>query len=304
MQRHSHFLLAWLRAHLHSDPSDLRPTALRVHVGGDNARRDLDDWPPAAATTSWYPVPGGHLTRQPPADSAPLTTFRYASRESSGRPPRDTGTGSIGATLARTFSAGGHEVEVANSRGPQTVDAAVLEFGARAATAQDAVRDKDVVILSVPFGRIPDLAPLFASVSTETVVIDTPNYSPQLGIRVDAVDQGQVESLWVTEQLGRPVVKTANAALAGTLQTRGVPSGTPGRIALPVAADSEEARRMGMRLVAESGFAPYDAGALADSWRQQPMTPAYCTELVLPDLKRALAAADRDEAPPATETAR
>lgn len=207
------------------------------------------------------------------------------------------GTGPIGTTLARTFSAGGHDVEVANSRGPETVDAAVLEFGARAVTSREAVRDKDVIILSVPFGRIPDLAPLLASVPTETVAIDTSNYFPELSGRVEAVDQGQVESLWVAEQLGRPVVKAWNAVLAGTLQTRGVPAGTPGRIALPVAADSDAARRVGMGLVDESGFDPCDAGVLADSWRQQPMTPAYCTELTLPELEQALAAADRDEAP-------
>ncbi|MCL7425345.1 NADPH-dependent F420 reductase [Streptomyces sp. YS415] len=207
------------------------------------------------------------------------------------------GTGPVGTSLARTFSAGGHDVEVANSRGPETVEAAVLEFGAQAVTAENAVQGKDVIILSVPFTRIPDVAVLFASVPAEAVVIDTSNYFPHLSGRVQAVEDGQVESLWVAEQLGRPVAKAWNAALAGTLQTRGVPAGTPGRIALPVAADSDEERRVAMRLVDESGFEPFDAGVLADSWRQQPMTPAYCTELSLRDLEKALAAADRSAAP-------
>ncbi|MCZ0206099.1 CocE/NonD family hydrolase [Streptomyces sp. UMAF16] len=69
--------LAWLRAHLCADPSGLRPTTVRAHVGGENAWRDLDDWPPAEAATPWYPAPGGRLIRQAPTDSAPLTTFRY-----------------------------------------------------------------------------------------------------------------------------------------------------------------------------------------------------------------------------------
>ncbi|WP_420719626.1 NADPH-dependent F420 reductase [Streptomyces sp. RTd22] len=154
-----------------------------------------------------------------------------------------------------------------------------------------------MVIVSVPFARIPDVAGLFASVPSETVVIDTSNYFPHLGGPINAVEAGQVESLWVAEQLGRPVVKAWNAALAGTLQTKGVPAGTQGRIALPVAADSDEARHVGMRLVDESGFDPFDAGVLADSWRQQPMTPAYCTELNLEDLRPTLEAADRTEAP-------
>lgn len=89
------------------------------------------------------------------------------------------------------------------------------------------------------------------------------------------------------------MVKAWNAVLAGTLQTKGTPAGTPGRIAVPVAADSDEARQVALRLVDESGFDPFDAGVLADSWRQQPMAPAYCTELTLDELGPALAAADR-----------
>lgn len=69
--------LAWLRAHLCGDPSGLRPTAVRVHVGGENTWRDLDDWPPALAARPWYPAPGGQLTQQAPTDSASLATFRY-----------------------------------------------------------------------------------------------------------------------------------------------------------------------------------------------------------------------------------
>ncbi|MDJ0380444.1 CocE/NonD family hydrolase [Streptomyces sp. G-G2] len=69
--------LAWLRTHLYADSSGLRPTAVRVHVGGENAWRDLDDWAPAPAATAWYPTPGGHLTQQAPTDGAPLVSFRY-----------------------------------------------------------------------------------------------------------------------------------------------------------------------------------------------------------------------------------
>ncbi|MFF4603674.1 CocE/NonD family hydrolase [Streptomyces sp. NPDC001339] len=77
--------LAWLRAHLCADPSGLRPTRARVHVGGENAWRDLDDWPLSPATTAWFPTSDGHLVPQPPTGSAPqsptgstpLASFRY-----------------------------------------------------------------------------------------------------------------------------------------------------------------------------------------------------------------------------------
>ncbi|RSS66745.1 CocE/NonD family hydrolase, partial [Streptomyces sp. WAC06614] len=70
--------LAWLRAHLCDDPSGLRSTGVRVHVGGEDGWRDLDAWPPAAAVTPWYPLADGGLIRQAPADATPpVATFRY-----------------------------------------------------------------------------------------------------------------------------------------------------------------------------------------------------------------------------------
>jgi predicted dinucleotide-binding enzyme len=203
------------------------------------------------------------------------------------------GAGAIGGNLAVKLSTAGHDVQVADARGAEAVRAEVLESGARAAELADAVQGRDAIVLAIPFGVAGKLADLFASVPAETVVIDTSNYYPHLSGQIEAVDNGAVESVWNAEQLGRPVVKAWNAALAETQRTRGVPAGPPGRLAIPVAGDFEEARRVAMQLVDDTGFDPYDAGTLADSWRQQPNSPAYCTELTLDELPAALAAADR-----------
>ncbi|WLQ51649.1 NAD(P)-binding domain-containing protein [Streptomyces poriferorum] len=204
------------------------------------------------------------------------------------------GAGAIGGNLASKLSTAGHDVQVAVARGPEAVRTEVLESGARAVVLEESVQDRDVIILSIPFGVAGRLRDLFASVPDETVVIDTSNYYPgMLSESIEAVDNGQVESAYTAELLGRPVIKAWNAALAETQRTRGVPAGTPGRIAIPVAGDSGEARRVAMGLVDDTGFDPYDAGFLADSWRQQPNSPAYCTELTLAELPAALAAADR-----------
>ncbi|MBZ4020677.1 peptidase S15 [Streptomyces purpurogeneiscleroticus] len=93
--------VSWLRAHLCGDAAGLRPTPVRVHVGGGGGWRDLDDWPPAPATTDWFPAAHGTLTRRPPADSAPPGTLRYDPADptpsvggpllSPGAGPRDNG---------------------------------------------------------------------------------------------------------------------------------------------------------------------------------------------------------------------
>ena len=103
------------------------------------------------------------------------------------------GTGHIGKTLVRKLSAAGHDVKVANSRGPDTIEADVLASGGRAVTAEEAVVDVDVVILSIPLNRIPDIAPLIASVPAETVVIDTSNYYPHRDGQIDAIEGGQTQ---------------------------------------------------------------------------------------------------------------
>ncbi|MFF2375105.1 NADPH-dependent F420 reductase [Streptomyces xiamenensis] len=203
------------------------------------------------------------------------------------------GAGAIGGNLAARLSTAGHDVQVADARGPGAVAAEVLEAGARAVGLDDSVQGRDVIILAVPFSVQPKLAALLATAPSEAIVVDTSNYYPGMLGPVEAVDNGAVESVWSQEQLGRPVVKAWNAALAETQRERALPAGSPDRIAIPVAADSEEQRRTVMTLVDATGFDAFDAGVLADSWRQQPGTPAYCTELGLDKLGEALAAADK-----------
>jgi predicted dinucleotide-binding enzyme len=207
------------------------------------------------------------------------------------------GTGHIGKTLVRELSAAGHEVKVANSRGPETIEPDLLRSGARAVTADEALADVEVVILSVPLNRLPALAGPVANLPEETVVIDTSNYYPFRDERIEAIEAGQVESLWVAEQLGRPIAKAWNAIGSASLAKKGKPKGTPGRIAIPVAADRERDRQVAMALVEDTGLDAFDAGTLTDSWRQQPGAPAYCTDLTLEEIGAALAAADRARLP-------
>lgn len=191
------------------------------------------------------------------------------------------GAGNIGGTLTRRLTALGHDVSVANSRGPHTLSDLAAQTGARAVTVQQAPDGAELVVVTIPEKRIPELPDdLLANASPGTVVVDTGNYYPrQRDGRIAAIEEGMPESRWVEGQLGHPVVKAFNNIYAEHLLERGQPAGSEGRIALPVAGDDQEAKETVLALVDELGFDPVDAGGLDDSWRQQPGTPVYGTDL-------------------------
>src|SRR5205809_4333941 len=209
------------------------------------------------------------------------------------------GAGHIGGTLTRRFSALGHNVFVANSRGPETLKELAEETGATPVDVTEAARRGDVVIVTIPEWNIPDLPrDLFAGVSDSVVVVDTGNYYPQQRDgRLAAIEEGMVESRWVSQQLGRPVIKAFNNIYAEHLLKSGKPAGTPGRIALPVAGDDERAKSVVLKLVDELGFDGVDAGSLDDSWRQQPATPVYAADFDAEGVRSALASASKERKP-------
>ncbi|MBO0144608.1 NAD(P)-binding domain-containing protein [Agrobacterium sp. Ap1] len=204
------------------------------------------------------------------------------------------GTGNIGKTLVRELAKAGRDIKIANSRGPESIETEIVASGARPVTAEEAMRDVDVIILSIPFAKHSDIKSLLTDVPTDTVVIDTANYYPIRDNKIDAIEAGQVESLWVAEELRRPIAKAWNAVGARAFSELGKPPGSPDRLAIPVAADRDIDRDVAMRLVDETGFDPFDAGSLADSWRQQPGSPVYCTSLKREQMATVLASAEKE----------
>lgn len=206
------------------------------------------------------------------------------------------GAGQIGGTLTRGLTALGHEVRVANSRDPETLTQLATETGATAVWAADAATDADVVIVSIPQKNVPDLAAgIVAKAKPGAPVIETNNYYPrQRDGRIDAIEQGTVESVWVAEQIGAPVLKVFNGIFWKHLLERGVPAGTDGRIALPIAGADGPAKRLVFELVDALGFDPVDAGPVEESWRQQPGTPVYGKDYDVERTRAALAEAPRE----------
>ena len=216
------------------------------------------------------------------------------------------GAGQIGGTLTRRLTDLGHEVFVANSRGPGTLSPLAAETGATAVSVPEAIRGVDLVIVTIPEKNIPNLpAGLFADTPDQVVVVDTGNYYPrQRDGRIEAIEAGRPESKWVAQQLGRPVIKAFNNIYASHLLESGRPKGAPGRIALPVSGDDEAAKAIVLKLVDELGFDAFDAGGLDESWRQQPGTPVYTKDFDADGVRRALSEATKKRTPEWRATAK
>jgi predicted dinucleotide-binding enzyme len=204
------------------------------------------------------------------------------------------GAGHIGGALTRRLTELGHDVTVANSRGPETLKELASETGARAGTVAEAAKDKEVVIVTIPEKSVPEL-PKGLLDDSRAVVVDTGNYYPQRDGRIREIESGMTESRWVSQQLGRPVVKAFNTIRSNHLLTNGRPAGDRERIALPLAGDDPNAKAVVSRLIDELGFDAVDAGGLDDSWRQQPGTPVYAADLPADEARTALSKATRPQ---------
>ncbi|WP_260867954.1 NADPH-dependent F420 reductase [Streptomyces sp. SAJ15] len=210
------------------------------------------------------------------------------------------GAGNIGGNLTRRLTALGHDVSVANSRGPQTLSALAEETGATPVTVAEAARGARIVVVTIPLKNIPDLPKgLLDGAADGVAVIDTGNYYPkERDGRIAAIEEGLTESRWTERHLGHPVVKAFNGTYAQDILERPRPKGDPERIALPVAGDDETAKQAVRDLIDELGFDSVDSGGIDESWRQQPDTPVYGLRAGVEGVTEALAAAspERPEA--------
>jgi hypothetical protein len=188
------------------------------------------------------------------------------------------GSGMIGGTVARLSVAAGHRVVLSNSRGPETLTELVAELGplATAATAGQAAEAGDLVVVSVPvkaFAEIP------AKPLAGKPVLDTGNYYPQRDGQVEELDTGALTSSGLLQRyLGQAqVVKVFNNIFFKHLLSLARPSGAADRTALPIAGDDQAAKAAVTAYLDSIGYDAVDAGPLAESWRQEPGTPAYGT---------------------------
>jgi 8-hydroxy-5-deazaflavin:NADPH oxidoreductase len=181
------------------------------------------------------------------------------------------GAGEVGGTLIRQYTRAGHTVKMANSSGVEKLKSLSLETGAFAVTLTEVTVDVDVLVISIPLIAILKLPKgLLKNIPVSTAIVDTCNYYPIRDGKIEIIEDGMPESVWVSNQLQRPVVKAYNSILCRSLAHSGRPKDTDSRLALPIAGDDKRAKDVVSILINDSGFDSLDYGSLSESWRQQP----------------------------------
>jgi 8-hydroxy-5-deazaflavin:NADPH oxidoreductase len=205
------------------------------------------------------------------------------------------GAGPIGSIISKKLVKNGYDVKIADARGIERLEG--KEFAGTAVVVEDAIKNIEVLILSLPIKALPSIRNMIDQVGEEVIIVDTSNYYPFRDGKIEEIENGMVESVWVSNQLGRPIIKAFNNLLAYTLENEGTSEHSSGRIAMAVAGDNQSQKQVVIDIVSNLGFDAVDSGSLSDSWRQQPGTPAYCTELTKNDLTEALKKANKEKAP-------
>jgi len=204
------------------------------------------------------------------------------------------GAGNIGSHVARAVIALGHDVVIANSRGPETLSDLVAELGpsARAATAAGAGTAGEVVVVTIPFVRYREVPvePLAGK-----IVLDTNNYYWERDGHFPELDRGEATTsgLLQAHLATAKVVKAFNHIGARDIVSDGSPAGTPGRRALAVSSDYPEAVAFVVDLYDRIGFDAVDVSPLSESWRVERDRPAYVVRQTREELEANLAKGTR-----------
>lgn len=189
------------------------------------------------------------------------------------------GAGEVGSHIAQAAIASGYRVVIANSRGPETLGDLIERLGpaAQAATAADAARAGDFVVIAVPLRPVNDMP---AEALAGKIVIDTNNYMPWRDGHYPIINSGEkTEHELRQEQLpASKVVKAFTHIQAPRILAWARPPGAPDRVALSGSSDFPEAIEVVSHIYHQFGFDMVDNSPLSESWRSRPGQPAWKQE--------------------------
>ena len=172
------------------------------------------------------------------------------------------GSGHVGSAIGAVWVRAGHEVMFSSRHIEHDQSlAARLGAGARAGTPREAAAFGDVVMVSVPYGALPDVGRDVADLIEGKVVIDTCNPFPGRDGEIADWAREKGAGLASAELLpGAHVVRAFNAIGA---ERMGSAHQEPGRVGMPIAGDDAAAVELASRLIREIGYEPVLIGGLA-----------------------------------------
>ena len=182
------------------------------------------------------------------------------------------GSGNVGSALGAVWVKAGHEVMFSSRHiEHDRALAAELGAGARAGTPREAATFGEVVMVSVPYGALPDVGKDLADLIKGKVVIDTCNPFPNRDGEIANWAREKGAGLASAELLpGARVVRAFNAIGAARM---GSAYQEPGRVGMPIAGDDPEAVAIASRLIREIGYEPVLIGGLEMGKYLMPGTP-------------------------------
>jgi predicted dinucleotide-binding enzyme len=198
------------------------------------------------------------------------------------------GTGHIGGALATLWVGAGYEV-LMSSRHPQELQALAHTLGprARVGTPREAAQFGEVVLISVPYGALPQVGRDLKSELAGKIVLDTGNPYPERDgpMAVEARRKGT--GVASAEYLpGVRLVRAFNAINSGDLRSEAHRKGAP--VAIPLAGNDSQALQVAERLVRDAGFAPVVVGPLSSAREFDVGMPVYTRVMTEPQLRQAL----------------
>jgi predicted dinucleotide-binding enzyme len=200
------------------------------------------------------------------------------------------GSGLIGGTLARALPPLGHQVAIANSRGPESLaDLVEKVVGLRAVTVSDAIAFGGLAIIAIPFKAVSSLP---TKGTTGKVIVDATNYYERRDGHIAPLIDGTMTSSAVLAEhfAGARVVKAFNTTYFTTLAGGGLPKGDPKRLVIFVAGDDADAKASVSSLIDQLGFDTIDTGGLhSGGLLQQPGGPIYNVPLTVEQAEDILA---------------
>lgn len=201
------------------------------------------------------------------------------------------GAGRIGGTLAELWAKAGHELLI-SSRYPDELKPLAARLGAnvRVGTPREAAVFGDVVLISVPYGALPQLGRDYAGLMAGKVVLETGNPRPERDgpMATPALNRGT--GLASAEYLpGVRLVRAFTSVPYLALRSEAHRSGE--RIGVPLAADDRDALAVAARLVEDAGFEPVPVGGLARARDFDVGSPVFGRALTARELRQALGVA-------------